>query len=135
MTQSVPLLVVEDEALLLLDVQDGLEGAGYAVLGAASGREALALMDIHLDSIRALVTDIDIGSDSITGWDLAQRAREAKPHLPVIYMTGASADQWTSRGVPHSVLLHKPFASAQLITAVSQLLNSSTDIAAGPGTE
>ena len=135
MTQTVSLLVVEDEALILLDVQDGLEAGGYTVLSAASGREAMALLDTHLDSVRALVTDIDIGSDGITGWDVAQRAREAKPHLPVIYMTGASADQWTSRGVPHSVLLHKPFATAQLITAVSQLLNSSTDVPAGPGAE
>jgi hypothetical protein len=39
-------------------------------------------------------------------------------------MTCASADQWTSQGVPNSILLHKPFAPAQLMTAVSQLLNA-----------
>jgi hypothetical protein len=43
-------------------------------------------------------------------------------------MTGLAADEWSSRGVPNSVLLQKPFAPAQLITAVSQLLN------AGPAT-
>jgi hypothetical protein len=43
---------------------------------------------------------------------------------PVVYMTGASADQWTSQGVPNSILLQKPFAPAQLMTAVSQLLNA-----------
>jgi hypothetical protein len=47
--------------------------------------------------------------------------------FPVIHMTGARADQWTSQGVPDSILLRKPFAQAQLVTAVSQLLN-----AAGP---
>jgi hypothetical protein len=36
-------------------------------------------------------------------------------------MTGASADQWTSHGVPNSVLSPKPFAPAQLVTAVPQL--------------
>jgi hypothetical protein len=39
-------------------------------------------------------------------------------------MTGAAADQWASHGVPNSILLTKPFAPAQLVTAVSQLLNS-----------
>jgi hypothetical protein len=38
-------------------------------------------------------------------------------------MTGASAHDWGSKGVPNSVLLTKPFANAQVVTAVSQLLN------------
>jgi len=42
------------------------------------------------------------------------------------YMTGASADDWASKGVPNSILLTKPFAPAQLLTAVSQLLNGSS---------
>jgi CheY-like chemotaxis protein len=131
MRESVLLLLVEDEAFILLDLQDGLEAGGYSVVAATNGREAMTLLHTHLRTIMGLVTDIDIGRDGITGWDIAQRARESKPHLPVIYMTGASADQWHSRGVPHSVILHKPFAIAQLITAVSQLLNSSTDGSGG----
>jgi hypothetical protein len=38
-------------------------------------------------------------------------------------MTGGNAHEWPSRGVPHSILLEKPFAPAQLVTAASQLLN------------
>jgi hypothetical protein len=38
-------------------------------------------------------------------------------------MTGANADEWASKGVPNSILLSKPFAQAQLLTAISQLLN------------
>jgi len=38
-------------------------------------------------------------------------------------MTGAATDQWASQGVPNSILLQKPFAPAQLVTAISQLLN------------
>jgi hypothetical protein len=41
-------------------------------------------------------------------------------------MTGAGSDQWPSHGVPNSILLTKPFAPAQLVTAVSQLLNVGT---------
>lgn len=60
------------------------------------------------------------------GWEVAQRAREINPTFPIIYMTGAAADEWASRGVPNSILLTKPFAPAQLVTAISQLLNAGT---------
>jgi DNA-binding response OmpR family regulator len=57
------------------------------------------------------------------GWEVAKQAR-VNPTFPIIYMTGAAADQWSSKGVPNSILLEKPFAPAQLVTAVSQLLNT-----------
>jgi hypothetical protein len=41
----------------------------------------------------------------------------------VIYITGADGHDWASLGVPNSVLIGKPFAPAQVLTAVSQLLN------------
>ena len=44
--------------------------------------------------------------------------------MPVIYMTGTHSEQWASKGVPNSVLLAKPFAPAQLVTAISKLLNT-----------
>jgi hypothetical protein len=40
-------------------------------------------------------------------------------------MTGAAAADWSANGVPKSILLNKPFAPAQIVTAVSQLLNAS----------
>src|SRR6478736_1409615 len=67
----------------------------------------------------------------MSGWDLARKAREAEPSFPVVYMTGAAADEWAVHGVPGSILLQKPFAPAQLTTAIAQLLN----VAAPPGTE
>jgi hypothetical protein len=45
------------------------------------------------------------------------------PGFPIIYITGGAADEWPSHGVPKSILLAKPFAPAQLVAAVSQLLN------------
>jgi hypothetical protein len=39
-------------------------------------------------------------------------------------MTGTHGEEWASKGVPDSVLLNKPFAPAQIVTAVSQLLNA-----------
>jgi len=132
MAQSVPILVVEDEALVLLDVEACLEDGGYTVLTASNGREAIQLIERRLADIRALISDIDIGSGDISGWDIARMAREGKADLPVVYMTGASTAQWTSQGVPNSILLPKPFAMAQLIAAVSNLLNASAEVLKAP---
>jgi CheY-like chemotaxis protein len=72
---------------------------------------------------RALVTDIHLAKPD--GWDVARAAREIDPAFPIVYMTGAAADEWGSKGVPNSVLISKPFAPVQLVTAVSHLLNAS----------
>jgi len=72
---------------------------------------------------RALVTDINIDGE-LNGWELARQVREIDAAFPVVYVTGAATDQWPSHGVPNSILLEKPFAPAQLVTAISQLLNT-----------
>ena len=72
---------------------------------------------------KALVTDVSL-KGSLSGWEAARQIREKDPAFPVVYMTGAAADEWASQGVPNSILLQKPFAPAQLVTAVSQLLNT-----------
>jgi DNA-binding response OmpR family regulator len=69
------------------------------------------------------VTDINVQGE-MDGWEVAQQAREIAPDFPVVYMSGAAAADWTSKGVPNSIMLAKPFAPAQLLTAVSNLLNS-----------
>ena len=83
----------------------------------------VVLLEKNHGKYRALITDINLNGDH-EGWDLAKRARELNPDISVVYMTGAAGDEWTSRGVPQSILLTKPFAPAQVVTAVAQLLNS-----------
>ena len=60
----------------------------------------------------------------MNGWEVAARIRETDPGFPVVYMSGVYADEWASKGVPNSIMLAKPFAPAQLVTAVAQLINS-----------
>lgn len=127
MTRHNPILVVEDQPILLMDLESGLEDGGYAVLAARNAEEAMAILETELEWILALVTDIDLGVSGVNGWDIADKARNGKPELPVIYMTGASADEWASRGVPRSILLPKPFAMAQVIRAIVQLLDTSIE--------
>jgi hypothetical protein len=57
------------------------------------------------------------------------KARAIDPEFPVVYISGASAADWPSKGVPNSIMLPKPFAPAQLVTAVSNLLNNRTPTA------
>jgi DNA-binding response OmpR family regulator len=117
------ILVVEDETLLQDMVQEALDEGGFRADIIASGEEAIATLQAHQGKHRALITDINLRGP-LTGWDVAKRARELNPDIPVIYMTGAGADQWPSLGVPNSLLLNKPFAPAQIVTAVAQLLNA-----------
>jgi CheY-like chemotaxis protein len=117
------ILVIEDDVPIQVVVEDALTDGGFEPAITPSGEEAVTLLIGMPNSYCALVTDIKLRG-KIDGWEVARKAREINPNFPVVYITAAHADQWPARGVPNSVLLTKPFAPAQLITAVSQLLNS-----------
>jgi len=119
------ILVVEDDPLLHALIEEALTEGGFGVAITSSGEEAATLLSGLKDRYVALVTDVNL-SGKMDGWDVAKRAREIDSQFPIVYMTGASADDWGSKGVPNSVLLNKPFAPAQLVTAVSNLLNASS---------
>jgi CheY-like chemotaxis protein len=123
------ILVVEDDQLVQSVVEDCLGDGGFEAVIASSGEAAVELLDAADGKYRALVTDINFASGKIDGWDVARHAREIDPNFPVVYMSGRDADDWASKGVPNSIMLAKPFAPAQLITAVSQLLNTVPPIA------
>lgn len=121
-------LVAEDDQLVQGTVEEALTEGGFEIALAATGEEAITLLKGNHTEYRALVTDINLAG-KLDGWDVARAAREIDPAFPVVYMTGAAADEWASKGVPNSILLSKPFAPAQLVTAVSQLLNAVPPIA------
>jgi DNA-binding response OmpR family regulator len=74
-----------------------------------------------------LVTDIRL-DDEKDGWHVARRARELNPLIPVVYMSGDSAADHSSQGVTHSIMVQKPFAPAQIVTAVSTLINKTPSL-------
>jgi DNA-binding response OmpR family regulator len=125
--EALIILVVEDDQSIQSIVEEALSDGGFEPAVASSGEEALTLLGES--KYRVLVIDIKLGKDRIRGWDVARRARAINPGLPVVYITGANADEWAVQGVPNSVLLTKPFAPAQLVTAVSNLLNTGSPIA------
>jgi CheY-like chemotaxis protein len=114
-------LVVEDEWLLLDIVEAELSEAGFEVVTATSGSEAMLKLEHAANDLTCLLTDIRLGQGT-DGWQVAQRARELNPKLPVLYMTGDSQVHRIANAVPGSMLLSKPFALAQLTEAVTQLV-------------
>jgi len=118
-------LVVEDDQGIQSIVEDALVEGGFEPAIAPSGEEAVTLLRGNRNGYRALVADVKLRG-RMDGWEVARHAREIDPEFPIVYMTGASADQWPAHGVPNSILLQKPFAPAQLVTAVSQLLINRT---------
>jgi CheY-like chemotaxis protein len=117
------ILVVEDDRTIQSLVEEVLSDSGFESAIAASGEEAVTLLRGYGSHYRALVTDINLRG-TMDGWEVARQAREINPAFPIVYMTGAAADEWASHGVPNSILLTKPFAPAQLVTALAQLLNA-----------
>ena len=124
MDTAILLLLVEDDETVRMSLEEALHEGGFVLEMAANGEEALATLESHKDTLRGLITDINLGA-GLDGWEVAKRGRELIPTLPVVYMSGAAGAEWPSKGVPHSTLLAKPFAPAQLVTAISTLLNAS----------
>jgi DNA-binding response OmpR family regulator len=118
------ILVVEDEVLILLMMESTLEDGGFKVIIASSGERAIQMLDAQKLPIRAVVTDVNLGPGK-SGWEVAKHAREIDPEIAVIYVTGHGGEDWVSHGLPKSFVITKPFAPAQLLTAVSNLLNGS----------
>jgi DNA-binding response OmpR family regulator len=115
-------LVVEDDEAVQGLVADVVNDGGFEPATARTGEEAITLLKGRQTHYCALVTDINL-LGRLNGWEVARAAREIDPNFPVVYMTGAAADEWAVQGVPNSILLRKPFAPAQIVTAISQLLN------------
>ena len=132
MEEALSVLVVEDDQLIQSVVEEALSDGGFVLNIAVSGEEALTLLSGTNSGYRALITDITLGG-TIDGWQVAKHARELDPAFPVIYITGGNTGQWAVEGVPYSVLLIKPFAPAQLVTAVSQVLNATYSPPTAPG--
>jgi DNA-binding response OmpR family regulator len=120
---KVLVLLVENDVHIQAMVEEALLDGGFQPEITASGEEAITSLQSDKSQYRAVVTDINLGG-KLKGWDVARAARENDPAMPVVYMTGTQGDDWASQGVPNSVLLTKPFAPAQLLTALANLLNA-----------
>jgi DNA-binding response OmpR family regulator len=118
-------LLVENDELLGVLFELALCEAGYPVVRARDGAEAMAVL-AAAPPVGLLVTDIGLG-DGPDGWQVARRARARSPEMPVIYMTGGRADEWLPQHVPLGVLLLKPFPIDQLVEMVGHQTAARTE--------
>jgi DNA-binding response OmpR family regulator len=119
------LLYVEDEIITQSTVELALREAGFEPFIASSGDEAMEVLGDKRRELRGLITDVKLGTAQ-DGWDVARRAREIHPDLPVVYSSVVGHDHWTVHGVPLSVMIAKPFAPPHLISAMTCLLGMPT---------
>ncbi|MEO8684352.1 MAG: PAS domain-containing protein [Devosia sp.] len=111
------ILVVDDDALINMNTVDMVEDLGHTVIEAYSGREALEILGSgkHID---ALITDYAM--PGMTGVELAGKARELFPDLPILLATGyADLPSGTTTDLPR---LAKPYQQAELAAHLSRLL-------------
>ena len=115
--RTLAVLVVEDDFFVRCDIALSLREAGYEVLEAESGEEAIALYQSGM-TIDMVLTDISLGGTA-TGWDVAQRFRSKQSDMPVIYTSGQEIDR--DRCVPGSVFVAKPYQHIDILSACRQL--------------
>jgi two-component system, cell cycle sensor histidine kinase and response regulator CckA len=125
--RSETILLVEDEASLRALMGTGLRRAGYTVIEAQNGEEALAAYRGRHDKIQLLVTDVvmpQMGGAALTDW-----LRALYPDVKVLYLSGYTDDAMARHGVPNSsaVLLRKPFSMDALLDKVREVLDGAND--------
>jgi CheY-like chemotaxis protein len=114
-------LIVEDDPLISMTVEDIVTDAGFDYESTINAADGIAALEKSGTRFSALITDIRMPGKG-NGWDVGHRAHELLPLLPIIYMTGDSAEQWKAHGETGSILLQKPFADGMLITALTALI-------------
>ena len=111
-------LLVDDEALLRSLLARCLLSAGFMVAEASNGRVALEMAERLKETLRLVVTDIQM--PVMSGPEFVREFRPRHPDVPVLYMTGQGAS--ISDGDHGERLLQKPFTGDAFLSLVQRLL-------------
>jgi len=117
------ILLVEDEDDVRALARELLERQGYRVLEASDGRQALDRYETEGDQIDLILSDVVM--PRMSGRELVDRVRALRPDMRVLYMSGYTEDAILRHGVrdASTVLLGKPFAPADLLAKVREVLD------------
>ncbi len=115
-------LVVDDEPNIVLSLEFLMEQAGFEVVTAEDGEQALARVDDTQPDLLLL----DISLPGISGFDVLERLRgqEATLHLPIIMLTAHGRDVEREKGMALGAddYITKPFSTQSLVEKVKALL-------------
>jgi DNA-binding NtrC family response regulator len=119
---SAAILIVEDEAQVLILAESLLQDAGYETASASTLAEAEAI--IHSEAKLDLVfTDLGLGEDAEGGITVGQLVGQARSGMPVLYTSGRLVtDGMKSLLVERSAFLSKPYTAQDLLEAVASLI-------------
>jgi CheY-like chemotaxis protein len=121
MARRITVLVVDDEPEIREIAEAILSMAGYRVLTAANGQEAIQI--IAAKPVDLLFTDIRL--PGMDGFDLATRAKRSQPDLRVVYSTGfAGRDRGAA---PLGRTLQKPWHAWELVAEIGSALARSRE--------
>jgi PAS domain S-box-containing protein len=128
---SETILLVEDDPAVRGLTYEVLAESGYRVLQAASGPEAIALVESDATRIDLLLTDVVM--PRMNGRDLARRLQEMRPGLATLYMSGYAPGAIVHQGVldPGLAFIAKPLRPADLIRKVREVLDARPAAPAG----
>ncbi|MCV3272124.1 ATP-binding protein [Roseobacter sinensis] len=114
------ILLVEDEESLLGVMEDLVQELGFRFRSASSGQAALDLIESGA-AVDLMLTDI-VMPNGMSGFELARRARDLRPELPVVYMSGYTGFTSTEMGDVVGPMLQKPCPPAQLAEVLTEAL-------------
>jgi len=119
------ILVAEDEAALRQVVQRILRTAGYTVLTAANGEEALVASAGHAGKIRLLLTDVVM--PKMGGRELAERLATSRPGMITVFMSGYAGNALHAEGglAEGTHFISKPFTASELTQKIREILDGS----------
>jgi CheY-like chemotaxis protein len=122
-TGTETILVVEDQDALRQVATRTLEAAGYKVMAAANGEDALLIAAQHRGDIHLLLTDVIM--PGMNGRMLALELKKTRPALEILYMSGYTDSALGRRGVLDRGMhfLAKPFVAVDLARKVKTVLN------------
>ncbi len=114
------ILIVEDEFLVRLTLAEALADEGFDVLEAESGDAALAVLQRD-PGIALLLTDIQLPGN-LNGLNLVRLARQSRPELPAIYMTGRPDTMAGSLASERDAFIAKPYLPSEVAAAARRLM-------------
>ncbi len=122
-TGTETILLVEDEEALRKVARRALVEAGYTVLAAANGDEAIRACVEHVGDIQLLLTDVVM--PGMSGKTLAQSLSKTQPALKILYMSGYTDNAIVRHGVldAGTHFLGKPFTAGELLRKVRDVMD------------
>lgn len=120
---SESILLVEDETAVRIFLEVVLQEAGYHVLVAANGEQALELSARQATPIDLLVTDVVM--PGLSGGQVAEALRASRPDIRVLFLSGHTEDALVHHGVRNAkaAFLQKPFTAEAITRKIRNVLD------------